>query len=230
MKVLINNVEYHNKYKFSFAIIIPEEQVYSTRIFNKILFLTITKKNHKFSFSMQFAFSASHSSPTIFPFFENRAYTTWKNHVCVWKSVVTSKQPQNMDTISGVVSFPLDGRHEAGIRRADQATSGGVGARAIRILKTCRSSYVFGIEDPGNAIVSGRFARPIETFLESSHETGPPLRKLDPKLFLLFGFKPPRQIFYGDNDRFSWRWLRDIMFIFEFLDRVNWYFSSYLVD
>lgn len=83
MKVLINNVEYHNKYKFSFAIIIPEEQVYSTRIFNKILFLTITKKNHKFSFSMQFAFSASHSSPTIFPFFENRAYTTWKNHVCV---------------------------------------------------------------------------------------------------------------------------------------------------
>lgn len=83
MKVLINNVEYHNKYKFSFTIIIPEEQVYSTRIFNKILFLTITKKNHKFSFSMQFAFSASHSSPTIFPFFENRAYTTWKNHVCV---------------------------------------------------------------------------------------------------------------------------------------------------
>lgn len=142
---------------------------------------------------MQSAFSASHSSPKIFPFFENRAYTTWKNHmcvcVCVWKSVVTSKQPQNMDTISGVVSFPLDGRHEAGIRRADQATSG---ARAIRILKTCRSSYVFGIEDSGNAIVSGRFARNVPRIVTRNL----PLRKLDPKLFLLSGFKPPRQIFY----------------------------------
>lgn len=70
-----------------------------------------------------------------------------------------------MDTISGVVSFPLDGRHEAGIRCADQATSGGVGGRAIRILKTCRSSYVFGIEDSGNAIVSARFARTDRTLI-----------------------------------------------------------------
>lgn len=178
-------------------------------------------------------------SPKIFPFFENRKHNFEKPcaYVCGNWSLPRNRRKTWIRSRVWCLSRSM----------ADTKPEYGVQIKRLPVeLVRARSEYWKRV-----ALVTCLVSKTPETrlcrrdsldrsnahremFVESSHETGLPLRKLDPKLFWLSfmqsGFNHVLSNILWANHGFPWWLLCDIIFIFQFFEQVNCHFSSHLVD